>query len=97
MAAGTRETASPFTVIVPLELLDTLLSSSRLAAADGGGEDPSSAAAEDGEDISPAVEHVQQAPIWQQPPRLLGFTCERPVAKALGKLMAERLGGGNPA
>ena len=40
-------------------------------------------------ELTEAEEHTLTAPIWQQRPVLVCFQCERPVAKALGKALAE--------
>jgi len=75
---------SPFTVIVPQDVLDDV---DCRTGANGPADREEGICFED----SPAVRHVLQAPIWQQPPRLISFQCSRPVAKALGKLLVQRL------
>lgn len=74
--------SSPFTVIVPEDVLDLASGVSRSNETGEGDYDL---------EENSAVAHLFRAPIWQQPPRLVGFQCERPVAKALGKLFAQRL------
>lgn len=93
--------SSPFTVIVPNELLDLPISTAVRAqqppdddtALDEPGvpEPVANPGSKVEEREERALRHLFTAPIWQQPPRLVCFRCPRPAAKALAKLLAERL------
>lgn len=95
------ELMSPFTVIVPEEILDEKVPLVCQAVEDSK-EDRSMLTDFEGEiqsrdckgianqkDIDSAVEHIMYAPIWQQPPRLLGYSCDRPTSKALSKALID--------
>jgi hypothetical protein len=84
---------SPFTVIVPHEMLDLLEAAA--ARREGGGEGgaqleggPAAGGEAASEEDEEALRHLCTAPIWQQPPRLVAFRCTRPEAKALAKSLA---------
>jgi hypothetical protein len=75
--------SSPFTVIVPEEIL----LGDRVSQAAAGQEAEASLVESKG--LDPWVEHTLYSPIWQQPPRLLGYSCDRPTSKALSKALID--------
>jgi hypothetical protein len=80
------ELASPFTVILPTEALALMLASDDDAP---GTEHPAAEEKDEGNQEGPLG--ALQLPIWQQPPRFVGFGCDRPTGKAVAKALVAHL------